>query len=256
MTSLGKLLVFVNLAFCVFLAAFSLAIYTNRVEWASADMKTGEVIRLKQEVATVNAGYPAAAAKWLKTREEVLVRETGKTAAGEKSKQFAGRSADRLWYEQQMRELRFLANKQGNRPAYMTVFDDMTGQAKLDANNFSRPLLTAALDRDGKTQLWSLDWYNKEDRKVIEELEQKMLAMLDHIKADIEATERMNGPKGLKQRLEDERVKGLQVAAEQELISPQILDVIARSGATKQRTEDLKKRIDELNRALAAEDDK
>jgi hypothetical protein len=254
MTSLGKFLVFINLIFCVFLAAFSLAIYTNRVEWADADKKTGEVYVLKKEADTISAGYPAAASRWQKMREGVLVRETGKSADGAKSNQFAGRSADRLWYEQQLRQLRFEATDV--KAAKAIVFDDATGQVKLNPADYNRPQMAPATERDPKNPLASLAYYNKKDRETLDELEKKMVEMLTHIKTDIDATERMNGPKGLKQRLEDERVKGLQLEDEQALIGPQILDVEARSGTTRDRTTQLKARIKELQRALAAEDDK
>jgi hypothetical protein len=254
MTRAGKILVFVNLIFCVFLAAWSVANYAGRTQWADPEKKIGELYTANAELTDAWKGYPAGVKRWATARDDVVVRETGKSADPAKSKQFAGRTQDRLWFENELRLLRSTATKDS--PSRQ-VARDAGGQIRLDPANFNRPAMDVAKERKGDN-LQSLRYYTEEDVKILAKTYAELLKLVGDntqvppvvglIDQDIALTERMNGPKGLKQRLEDERTKFKAAELELSLLEPILVNAAVGSQTIVDRSEELQRRIQELNR--------
>src|SRR5262249_9983451 len=187
MTRLGQVLVFVNLVFCVFLAAWSVANFATRTQWKDPEQQVGELVELHKQIEVAWKAYPEATPRWARSREEVLARE-------------AGRPEDRRWDEDELRLLRSAAT--GKNPSREAV-PDAKGQTVPDPKDNNRPKMQKAKARDG-TDLLSLEEYTRLDAAELTRSTEKLAELLKLIDEDIELTAKMNGPKGLKQRLEDE----------------------------------------------------
>ncbi len=248
MTFLAKLLVLINLVLCVVMAAWALALYTNRVNWSDPDKKTGLYVEIQKKLKEEGTAYPPAAVRWYNAREQVLVRETGK-APFDKSleKHFASRPADHVWYALELQHPLYTATAQS--PA-REVKRDATGQPILDANNFDRPVMERAKGRDGK-DLLSLKYYNERELIVLKDLESEYAKQQNAIADDLAYTDLMNGVgknKGLKQRLTEEREKYLTIEKDQEAIESQLIFASASTQAIRDRLEQLKERKGQLEK--------
>jgi hypothetical protein len=260
MTRAGQILVFVNLAFCTLLAVWAVVNYGTRTQWGQANdagkMVGGELKTISDELDTEWKGYFPSAAAWAQARDDVMAREAGLSLVQAKREQFAGRWADRLWYENELRLLRETATAQS--PAHV-VDRDPNGQLKLDPANYSRPKMNPATERDPKKPLQSLAYYNKKDGEVLEASYKQLLKLVGDstvmpplvglIDQDTKLTERMNGPKGLKQRLEDERAKGKALELELSLMEPVLVNAAVGSQTIVDRDDELLRRIEQLNRS-------
>jgi hypothetical protein len=262
MTRAGQILVFVNLAFCALLAAWAVVNYVVRPQWGQANdagkMVGGELKTISDELDTEIKGYAPAAAAWAQARDDVMAREAGLSAVQAKREQFAGRWADRLWYENELRLLRSTATDAS--PAHV-VDRDPTGQLKLDPANYNRPKVSPATERDQKKPLRSLAYYDKQDGDVLAKTYDELLKLIGNpdsknpdlkeglIQKDTKLTDRMNGPKGLKQRLEDERAKGKALDLELSLMEPVLVNAALGSQTIVDRDDELLRRIEQLNKS-------
>jgi hypothetical protein len=238
MTLFGKILVFLNLAFSMVLASWAFGVYANRIDWSDNPEKkgqpAGELVSRKAEVGESGrpgplwAGVRTAEASWLAARRD-LEREEGRVAE------------DRLWYYAEMEHLRTGATA-GN-PARAVVFKD--GLPAVDPKNPYRPLMVEAKDQAGKP-LRSLVSYEEAEKTVRKELAAVLGRYREQIGEDMKLTQLLIGPKGLQQRLVDEKVKREDVVKEQGLVQPQLVNAVVDSELILKRRRELEKRIKEL----------
>jgi hypothetical protein len=249
MTVLGKLLVLVNVFISVFLATWAFGVWTNRIDWSNAkggpDKVAGEFARRDALLTTLYAAVPPAEAAWQAERSELFDQEHR-------------RAEDRAWYQAQLDHLRGKATAAD--PARTLVYADQDdeqrglkkGQLALDPKT-GRPLLVAAKDRAGNP-LVSLAAYDAAEQSVLATIEGVQAKYEEQIKQATALTESLIGPKGLQQRLADEKKKRADVVAEEKLVRPLLINSVVESDLVLKRHRALLQRIDELKRVgVAAE---
>lgn len=242
MTMFGKTLVLLNLAFSLFLASWAFALWTNRIDWSDAKGTADQIAgRFAQNKAILDGGgqggglYNAlgpAESSWRLGRTEALAVE-------------ARRLADRAFY---LAEIEHLENKAvAADPARQVSFaakDDEAnnvrrGQVVIDPRT-RLPVMEQVKD------LQSLAFYDKE---LEQRLAQRAAADAKHkeqIDEAVKLTEQLIGPKGLQQRLVDERHKYEDVIDELKVVYPLVVNTKVESELILKRRAALRKRIDEL----------
>jgi hypothetical protein len=105
--------------------------------------------------------------------------------------------------------------------------------------------MVAAKDRSGNP-LRSLTRYDADIDAKLKEIGVVLMKYDALVKEDAELTQRMLGPKGLQQRLIDERVKRDNVLKEQDLVKPLLVNTVVDSELILKRTKALEERIKEL----------
>jgi len=251
MTGFGKILVLLNLALSLVMAAWALALVTTRIDWSNQKGKDGkpdgELLArqaLTKEMADV---IPQAELRWRTARATMLGMEDGKGPDFKDS-----RSATRAWYDAELRVLR-TGDVGGKKRAQMLaiVLDDKR-QTQPDDANFGRPKLTAATDRAGKP-LTNLEFYNKEEENILKVLADEQKRLENFIVLDTKQTELLLGDKGLQQRLVNERLRRADVMAEQGLVKPMLINTYVDSELLLQRRRQLERRLEELKKARAGQ---
>lgn len=233
MTNFGKALVYLNLVLSVMMAAGALALWTNRIDFTSTKGKEGQadgllasrqaqITDLKSPIANLGT----AEASWLGAHNYLIAQE-------------ATRVEDQKWYDAEMDHLRTGAKETD--PARTIDFDK--GLPRLDAKG--RPKMVAAKDRSGNP-LRSRTRYDADIDAKLKEISVVLMKYDALVKEDTELTQRMLGPKGLQQRLIDERVKRDNVLKEQDLVKPLLVNTVVDSELILKRTKALEARIKEL----------
>jgi hypothetical protein len=240
MTLLGKILVFLNLALSMLLASWAFGVYANRIDWSDnkGDEKkgqpAGELVSRKAELGESGRpgplwmGLRTAEASWLEARRKL----------GREEDRIAG---DRLWYYAEMEHLRTGATAVN--PARAVVFTD--GLPAADPKNPYRPQMVGARDQAGKP-LRSLAAYGRDLEAIRKDLGTVLARYQEQIEQDMKLTQLLIGPKGLQQRLVDEKVKREDVVKEQGLVRPQLVNAVVESELVLKRRRELEKRIEEL----------
>jgi hypothetical protein len=244
MTMLGKLLLMFNLAFSLMLAAWSFSLYANRIDWsnnkAKADQPDGEfTVRDAQIVKLWDAVRPAEAS-WRNSRAALLNQE-------------ARRVVERTWYNKQMNHVfkdATAANPIGEL-TFAAKEDDRTKAGQLVMDNNGDPVLNPLKDIGGHP-LKSLAAYNEDNQKVLKSLEEVARKHTAQIEEAIKLTQQLvgekDGPRGLQQRILDEKAKSAAVMAEQALIRPMLVNTVVQSELIVKRRRALEKRIEELKK--------
>src|SRR6266496_4002673 len=77
MTTFGKILIFINLALSVGMAALALGLYSNRIEWAGAkpNESEGEIAKLTTEIKNQQGLFGPAVAHWNKEKRDLAEEE-------------------------------------------------------------------------------------------------------------------------------------------------------------------------------------
>jgi hypothetical protein len=256
MTWFGKILVLVNLALSLMMAAWALALFTSRIDWSNQKGKVGkpdgELLGRQALTKELWAVIPQAEVRWRTARSNLLALEEGK-APDYKD----GRIANRAWYEAELQYLRTGAvtgpdGKLIKRPVMLAVAFDMNRMPVPDPANFGRPKMVPATDRAGKP-LNSLVYYNDEEKNLFVAIETEQKRLEEAVKKDTLLTEKLLGPKGLQARLIDERVRHEDVMAEHGLVKPQLINTYVDSELLLQRRRQLEQRLEQLKKTRAAE---
>lgn len=236
MTTLGKVLVFVNLVLSGVLLAWAVNLYTHRIDFtdkaASGDKPAGALVAPKgrAENDLLKNSLPAALAAWNKSRAELLPLE-------------ARRTSDRVFYETVMNHLTTGATTTKPVP---TLKFDQAGRVVLDKNGYP-DVATAALDRKGNP-LASFAYYAAEDAKTFAALDKALQDYKAAIEQDSQLTDRMLGPQGLQQQMVDERNKRNDVIKEEEAVRPLLLNAAAEVESLGDRQRRLEARVGELQK--------
>jgi hypothetical protein len=248
MTALGKILVLLNLALSVLLMSWALAVYTNRIDFSDVTSKgpTGEQIvgewkKRAQVIENLWEGVRPAQVNWQNARAALAVKEA-----------------------QQVKEWEFyhgeidhnLTKARPNDPVRRVVLagpqqeDDnlgvKAGLPLLDPAT-QLPVMAPVKDRNGEG-VAALITLNAKLEELFATIHQVEDLHEKQIQEAIKETEKLIGPKGLLQRLVDEKQKRLGVLAEMKLARPQLINTAVESELIHKRHKQLVNRRDELKR--------
>ncbi len=260
MTLLGKFLVFVNLALSFMMLAWAAALYTNRIDWsntaAKGDQPEGQLVARAKRVAEATASVNLANFRW----REALQGNDGKDKRPARDGLLAWekrRVEDRKWYEGVLKAAIALDDK-GEKVVIKRVATK-DGRPVPDAANANRPTLVDAerrklLEEPRGQPLYCYDYYVKELDRLTTEIEKAEAEQQKWTKEEEALTDLAIGPKGLRQRIVDEQVKG-------KLVDEELKDVEDRETNSRVETElllerraQMERRIEELNKAKEDKD--
>jgi hypothetical protein len=240
MTSLGKVLVFVNLALSVAMATWAQGVYSSRIDWSNNKGKDGsrdgELVGRVAKLKEWGDALVPAAHSWNGSRVEL-------TRLDER------RNADRVWYEKQLAFNRSGASK--NDPARVLKFNDAGPVIDPDGH----PHLDPGRDQFGQP-LESLVAYNLAREALHRQIDVETKNLTKLIEEDAELTNRIggdaNGSKGLQHRILDERGKLAQAIAEQRFVQPLLINAVVEADLVFKRQRALESRIKELEKVGVA----
>jgi hypothetical protein len=247
MTLFGKLLVLFNLAFAVFMAAFSFNIYANGIDWTDSKDKSSPPAPLGEfaKHAVVLDGYLKSMAptqtNWLTQRDKLLKQETQLVA-------------DRQWYD---KEIRYVLDGPAKgkgifEPAVASKDDDKTGVLKgqilIDDKGF--PVMVPIRDlANNPMQLLSLDEYNKQDETLLRSIQDVMAKHEQQIVESNRYTDLIIGTKttrGFLQRIEDEKAKYEELLVEMKQVEPMYVNTLVEAQLINKRHDQMERRKAEL----------
>jgi hypothetical protein len=254
MTALGKTLVILNLALSVLLMSWALAVYTNRIDFSDVTSKgpTGEQVvgewkKRSLVIENLWEGVHPAQVNWRNARAALAQREAQQVKEWE-------------FYHAEM-DHNLTQARPPNNPVRRVVIanqDDealgvRAGQPAIDPAT-QLPLMVAVKDRAGNG-IPALVALNAKLDEIFQTIQRVAETHEKQIQEAIKETEKLIGPKGLLQRLVDEKQKRLDVQAELKLSRPQLINAAVESELIHKRHKQLVNRRDELKRiGVAARD--
>lgn len=241
MTVFGKVMVFFTVALSFMLAAAAFAVWKHRIDFsgnrATAEQLAGRYAERESELNDLWPRVAPAEYSWRAARKDVQTQEDR-------------RLDDRNWY---LAELAHLRNKATAADAVRVVIyadrDDekagvRKGQVLLDPRTL-RPVMAPVKDAAGGG-VQSLAAYDAEEQRTLASLDAVQTKFEEQSKAATALTERLIGPKGLQQRLIDERQKRDDVLEEEKLVRPLLVNSVVESELILKRHRALLRRIEEL----------
>jgi hypothetical protein len=251
MTQFGKILVLLNLALALMLAAWSFNVYANGVDWTdhkdakSTPPRMGEFAVRAAKLDDLWKGVAPAQKDWLDQRD-ALAKEEKHLAE------------ERIWYD---KELRYVLvgpakNKGISDISLAPQPDAKNGQILLDDQGF--PQLVPIRDpNNNPLQLQSLAEYNKDDETILKDIDAQIAAHAANIAEAVALTDKIVGDKtkgvrGLQQRIYDEQAKNADIVAETKLIEPQLINTMVEAQLVNKRHAQMVKRIEELKKTKVA----
>jgi len=265
MTRFGKILVFVHTGLSLCLAAWAVALFTNRVDWtdrkAAADKPAGLLAqrRAEYERTATNALRPADLR--FRTNRQLLAYHE------------AWRPAEKAWFAQELEHLRTgEVSKKPIRqvvrgpngfpigPENLTPPDLVQMQAQLlykertDPKDPKSPFVEPGKprkDRTGKDLvLNTFSYYQTETAGVLKEKDKEARRIKEAADKDKEYTDALKGvppdKKGLHAELRDEYVKRAMIEAEYDELRPQWLNTKVELQNLEELRERLNERIQQL----------
>jgi hypothetical protein len=246
MTGLGKTLVFLNLAFSVLLMGWALGVYTNRIDFSNVTAKgptgeqiAGEFAKRAPVIDELWGGVRPAQVNWRGARTALAAQE------GQQVKEWE-------WYHGEMDHNRLKATPKD--PARQVVIADRDndalgvkkGQVDLDPKT-GLPKMVPVMEK-GDVGLPALVFLDAKLQEVLTSIHEVQDLHEKQIKEAIAETEKLIGPKGLHQRLIDEREKRRDVIAEVKLVRPLVINTVVEAELIHKRHRQLVLRIEELKR--------
>jgi hypothetical protein len=253
MTKLGKVLVVANFVVSVVVAGWAAGFYFTAIDWTAQKGKDGApdgqlAARVARLTDLKSAAGPGEAG-WREARALVRDRE-------------AFRAGDRALYQN---EIAFVYTAPANQRLHEVVIDDKTGQPLLAQEQGAAankahflPTFRDIVNRVNGKELRSLDFYAKAYADNLVALKKSNDALTALLKEDADLTVELAGgtkvdgmvvEKGLRKRIEDERVKGLDALAEYEIVRPLLIKTVGDSEFLLARRRQLEKRIKDLQEA-------
>lgn len=235
MTLYGKILVLANFGLSVMAMIWALLFYFERVDWT--DAKTGELAPRKALVEDQWTSFAAAEASWREVHGDLLLQENY-------------RATDRPFYATEVENARTKATDL--KPARTVVYDKGVLVLAPVANEpkHLRPKMVNATDAFGKP-LASLTSYIKAEsdkRTALVAQQQKLQVLVEEDKRLTNLLTPEEG-KGLRQRIEDEKVKVQRVDEELAIVQPLRINTAVENYLILQRDKMLRDRIEELKAA-------
>lgn len=262
MTRFGKILVLLNLALSVMLAAWAFNLYANGVDWTESKSKgtptvpTGQYAIRAAKLDELWKGVAPNQTDWLRQRTRLVEEETHL-------------ADERKSYDE---ELRFVLNGPTNNTKFVqeiALADKDTevnvrgaqivirrGDVLLDEKG--NPQLKPILDpMNAPLQLKSLAEYNAEYESSLKDIAAQIKKHTEQIEEAKTLTDKIIGDKtkgirGLQQRINDEQAKDAAIVAEMKLVEPQLLNTLVEAQLVNKRHEQMVKRIEELRKTKVA----
>lgn len=242
MTTLGKVLVFVSLAFSVVMATWAQGVYSTRIDWSEKtgkDVPDGELVARKKRLTSLGEALSPAAMSWNDARATIARLDTLRTT-------------ERQWYESELALLRTGASKE--HPANVVKLNRGEPEATKPGFN-ERPVMEPGKDQYGRP-LMSIVAYRTEEEKLNQQIEAQNKLLVQAIGEDAELTNRIvgdgNGSKGLQQRILDERAKFQEALNEELFVRPLLINAVVNSDLVFRRQRSLEARIKELEKVGVA----
>jgi hypothetical protein len=240
-TTMGKVLVLINVAFSLMMATIALGLYNSNLDYDHsqkdvAGKPPAGVTALKTEIESLQkTSVPAVQASWSAALSTLLKREEE-------------RRAYRKHYDDQLLLLRGDATKPAMPVKMVEIGADHL--PVLDAGGF--PKLVDAFDRAGQPVM-QMTFYTAQ----LDIVRKEQVAVLDNLNKQIdryaELTKRLagaEGKRGLRQMLVDERDKRLDVVAEYNSVRPLFINTAVESQLVEQRLATMKEQIEQLKAYL------
>jgi hypothetical protein len=240
MTFLGKILVMINLAISLLMAAMAFGLYVSGIDWTDKAAKEGQpagkMQTLRKDIDDVLARLPLAERNWKAARADVFAREEI-------------RQKERIWSDAEMAKLTGRKEKVYEvEPAAPGANPAARPTMNLNPILFApaQPLVTREVYDE------RLDAHQKENTKIREDLAKK-------VKEDEDLTRKLAGDKegdpeprirGIRRELVEERAKRLGLIDEQGITDSLQINVAVESELILKRLDDLDERIQELVRYL------
>ena len=241
MTLLGKILVLANFGLSVVVMVFAMAFYyvDTYTDWSEGTKtQKGELGARKERVTALWDGIRTSEAGWRDVRGNLLDQENY-------------RAADRPWYAAELEHAR--KNATDMNPAHTPVFDKGAFVTAPVANEPAhlRPKLADATDDFGR-KLASLAANNKNQADKRDALAAQQKKLADLVEQDKKLTNELipEEGKGLRQRIEDEKVKIKRADEELAIMTPLQINTERESRVILRRDKMLRDRIKELEAAL------
>jgi hypothetical protein len=245
MTTVSKVLVVATFIFSVVVAGWSMALYFTRIDWTDTPAKEGQpaglLVARKARLAEMLADSRPAESSWKSARSLVRDRE-------------AFRTGDRLFYQT---EITGIYDSPAKQQLHEVVLGP-DGQLLLgqDPNNKAHflPTLRNVNDRAGKP-LYSLKSYAMRYAENLGDLKRTGTEFGDLLTKDADLTVELGGgtksdktviEKPLRKRIEDERLKGIDMLAEYEIVRPLLIKTVGDSEFLLARKRQLQERIKKL----------
>ena len=255
MTRFGRVLVLLNLALSLMLAAWSFNIYTNGIDWTdrkdtkSAPPRLGRFAVNAAALDELWKGVPAVQKDWL----------DGRAALAKEEKSLAD---ERVWYDKEIHYVLVgpAKNKGVFDIALATQDDPNTGAKKgqIVLDEQGHPQLVPIRDPAGNPlQLLSLAEYNKEEEGILNDIEKLVEQHSANIAEASRLTDKIIGDKakgvrGLQQRINDEQAKNADLLAEIKLVEPQFINTLVEAQLVNRRHTQMERRIAELKKTKVA----
>ncbi|MFM7151340.1 MAG: hypothetical protein ACKO23_16005 [Gemmataceae bacterium] len=236
MTFIGKLLLLVNFAFSLMLAAVAFAAYSSSLDWSdrkeTAKALGGVLAPLRADIAEVSKQVAQAQESWKTSRYDLFAREEL-------------RRANRLFYQQRLQEPLNSKN-----PLSMPVLE-APGEIGTQP-----PRMVDAEDVPG-VRLQPYPVYVAQAKQLREENEQVLKELEAKVKEDAELTNQLLGDpekqiRGLRDQLSEERHKILGITRELGIMEGLRVNTNVQSEIILKRNEAVNERIRELEAFLKA----
>lgn len=255
MTLFGKILVLLNLALALMLAAWSFNIYANGIDWTDRkDTKTtpprmGRFAVRADTLNELSKGVPAVQTDWLRERNRL----------GSEEKLLGD---ERVWYD---KEMYYVLNGPAKGKSVLEVAiaaqdDERTGVRKGQVllDDRGHPKLVPVKDpNNNDLTLLSLREYNEENDRILKDIADQIAQHEKQIAEANALTDRIIGDKGkgirgLQQRINDEQTKNADVIAELKLVEPQLINTLVEAQLVNKRHAQMARRIEELKKTKIA----
>ncbi len=235
MTLFGKLLVFVNLVLSVILVAIAVGLYTQRIDWSGSGSgptaNKGEVAKLKDKLKPANG--------WGLYDDLSASEARFEAAAPALAAVRNVRTRNQEWYAAQLKTL-----DTSDRPVMDLV--DESGKLVLDPSGL--PKLQKAQDRAGAEMLGEAQY--RDQMKVLTGKIQDDQAEFKKVKAeDIELSDQIVKPGGLRELRELEKHKVRQIEEELETLKPLWYNTLVEKELVVNRKDLLEARKTQLEKA-------
>lgn len=255
MTLFGKILVLLNLALALTLAAWSFNIYSNGIDWTdkkdakSTPPRMGQFAVRAAKLEEIGKGVSPVQTDWLRERDQL-----------DRDEKLL--SAERGWYDKEIRYVLDGPAKGKNilQVAVAAQDDEKTGVKKgqILLDDQGNPKLEPIRDpQNNQLQLQSLAEYNRENDGILKEIADQIAQHQKQIEEANALTDKITGDKdkgirGLQQRINDEQAKNANVIAELKLVEPQFINTLVEAQLVVKRHEQMKRRIEELRKTKVA----
>jgi hypothetical protein len=239
---IGKIMVVVHFGLSVLVMALAILFYALHIDWSEGQQKgavkvEGEMVARKARVKDQWEKWNPAWAAWKDTRSNVLDQE-------------AYRVADTGWYDTELRHATSVATDMNpvREPEYANGVLQLVPVDKTKPLHL-RPKLKDAKDDQGKP-LANLEYYRKDEVAKLAALIDEVKKLNDLVEETTRLTDLLTPPqgKGLRQRIEDEKVKIKLADEELAIMRPLLINTAVESELMLRRRDMLRARIEELSR--------